>query len=223
MALFAMSDLHLPLGIDKPMDIFGKGWENYVERIEDNWKRLVTEQDTVLICGDFSWATYLEESRADFDFLHKLPGRKIISKGNHDYWWTTAAKLEIFRRENKLDDIVFLHNNSVLYGDYAICAARGWKSPFDKDFTTADQKIYEREIIRLELSVAQGKKLSDKIIVMLHYPPDAGMTDVIEKHQVQKCVYGHLHGRNAVEVNDDDRYALVSADYLGFEPLKICD
>ncbi|MBR5218487.1 MAG: metallophosphoesterase [Clostridia bacterium] len=221
MALFAMGDLHLPLGINKPMDIFGRGWENYVERIYQNWNRVVATDDTVLICGDFSWATYLEESIADFEFLHSLPGRKIISKGNHDYWWSTASKLTAFKNEHGFDDVEFLHNNAVSYGDYAICAARGWKSPFDKDFKKDDEKIYEREIIRLELSVSEGKKISDKIIVMLHFPPDAGITDVLEKYGVEKCVYGHLHGVR--EMENEGRDILVASDFLGFEPLKLLD
>lgn len=222
MAIYAISDLHLPLGVDKPMEIFGSYWENYVERIFDNWQNTVKDNDTVLICGDVSWATYLEHTKKDFEFIHSLPGRKIISRGNHDYWWTTAAKLEKFRISEGLSDFVFLHNNAVLADGYAICAARGWKSPFDKGFTEADNKIYERELIRLRLSLEAGIKLSDKIIVMMHYPPDVGFYDLIEEYGVTTCVYGHLHGASSWEKQPHrENYFLVSADYLQFIPKLI--
>lgn len=219
MAIFAMSDLHLPLGIDKPMDVFGGGWENYVERISENWKKTVGENDTVLIGGDVSWATYLEEALPDFRFIEALPGRKIISKGNHDYWWTTATKLRAFLEENALSTITFLHNNSVEADGYAICACRGWKSPFDSDFTGEDRKIYEREMVRLALSLGEGEKLSKKRIVMMHYPPDVGFQEILEEYNVEFCVYGHLHGKNAWnKFAQSERDLLVSADYLEFLP-----
>ncbi len=219
MAVFAMSDLHLPLGIDKPMDIFGGGWENYVERISENWKETVKESDTVLIGGDVSWATYLEEALPDFHFINSLPGRKIISKGNHDYWWTTAAKLKAFSENNHLDTITFLHNNSVLADGYAICTCRGWKSPFESDFSGEDRKIYEREMVRLELSLKEGEKLSEKRIVMMHYPPDVGFAELLDEYNVEFCVYGHLHGKNAWnKFAQSERDLLVSADYLQFMP-----
>lgn len=221
MAIYAMSDLHLPLGIDKPMDIFGPGWENYVEHIYKNWINTVKNEDTVLICGDLSWATYLEESIRDFEFLMKLPGKKVISKGNHDYWWSTQAKLDAFLKDNNFENIVFLHNNSIIAENYAICGARGWKSPFDKDFTKEDEKIYEREIIRLRLSLEEGKKLSDKIIVMMHYPPDVGFGEILEEYNVEYCVFGHLHGNSHGRFPESERDKLVSADYLRFMPKRI--
>lgn len=222
MSIYAISDLHLPLGVDKPMEIFGSYWENYTERIYENWRKTVKEGDCVLIPGDVSWATYLEHTIKDFEFIHSLPGKKIISRGNHDYWWTTAAKLEKFRQEEGLSDFVFLHNNATYEEGYAICVARGWKSPFDKGFTPDDKKIYERELIRLRLSLEEGKKLSDKIIVMMHYPPDVGFNDLIEEYGVKKCVYCHLHGAFAWEKQLPlDNYFLVSADYLQFEPKLI--
>lgn len=222
MSVYAISDLHLPLGIDKPMNVFGHLWENYVDRIHDNWMSLIKEDDTVLLCGDFSWATYLEQSIADFEFLHALPGKKVLSKGNHDYWWTTAAKLEKFKEERKYDDITFLHNNSVLVEGAAVCCARGWKSPFDKDFGGEDEKIYERELLRLRLSLESGKKLSDDIIVMLHFPPDYAVMEVIEEFGAKMCIYGHLHTNSGFEKRlDKENYFLVSADFLAFEPKKL--
>ena len=222
MAIFAISDLHLPLGIDKPMDIFG--WTDYVDRIRNNWNTLVKDDDTVLIGGDVSWATYLEESLKDFEFINNLPGRKIISKGNHDYWWTTASKLGKFKEANNLDSITFLHNNSVLVQDFAVCCTRGWKSPFDKDFNSDDERIYEREIGRLRLSLEDGKKLSDRIIVMLHYPPDVGFYELLEEYNAELCIYGHLHGSAAWEKGPkSEKIMLVSADYLNFCPFKLYD
>ena len=224
MAIFAMSDLHLPIGIHKPMDIFGLGWENYVERIQENWHKTVQESDTVLICGDVSWATYLAEALPDFRFIQSLPGKKIISKGNHDYWWTTSNKLKIFLDENNLDSITFLHNDSVLVDGYAISACRGWRSPFEQGFSEADKKIYEREMIRLELSLKAGALLSDRRIVMMHYPPDVGFTDILSTYDVTYCVFGHLHGKSAWDkFPQSDRDILVSADYLHFMPHKIID
>ena len=222
MSIYAISDLHLPLGIDKPMNIFGPLWENYVDRIKENWLSCIKEDDTVLLCGDFSWATYLKEAIADFNFLHSLPGKKILSKGNHDYWWTTAAKLEKFKEEMGYNDITFLHNNSVLADGVAICGARGWKSPFEKDFSSEDEKIYERELIRLRLSLESGKELSEDIIVMLHFPPDFAVMEVIEEFDTKMCIYGHLHTAGGFAKKlDNENYFLVSADYLAFEPKKL--
>ena len=222
MSIFAISDLHLPLGIDKPMDIFG--WTDYVEKISENWKREVGENDTVLMCGDISWATYLEESLKDLEFIHNLPGKKIISKGNHDYWWTTASKLGKFKEEHALGSITFLYNNSVEAEGFAVCCARGWKSPFDKDFSAEDQKIYERELLRLRLSLEDGKKRLGRIVVMLHYPPDVGFFELLEEYGAEKCIYGHLHGSAAWEKGPkNEKMQLVSADYLNFCPIRLFD
>ena len=222
MSVFAISDLHLPLGIEKPMDVFGAGWENYVERTEKNWRSVISKNDTVLIGGDVSWAMYLEEVEKDFDFIHSLPGKKIITKGNHDYWWTTASKLSKFKEEKGFDDIIFLQNNAVLCEGAAICGSRGWRSPFEKNFTEEDRKIYERELIRLELSLKEGRKLSDKIIAMVHYPPDFAVDMLLDEYGTEICVYGHLHGAAAWEKRSDkERNILTSADFLKFMPKKI--
>ncbi len=231
MALFAIADLHLPLGIDKPMDIFGKKWENYVERLFENWQSIVKPEDTVVLPGDFSWATYLEESKADFDFLNNLNGRKILLKGNHDYWWTTMNKLKEFVNKNGYENIEFLQNNSFEYNGISICGSRGWSTPMGK-MSEEDQKIYDREIGRLELSVKSAKK-PDNIIVFTHFPPilkdyrENAMADFLKNHNIKKCVFGHIHSsgiKNAFEGEfDGTEYMLVSCDYREFMPVKIAD
>lgn len=232
MALYAIADLHLPLGIDKPMDIFGKAWENYVERLEDNWQSNIKDTDIVVLPGDFSWATYLEQSTKDFEFLHKLNGRKILSKGNHDYWWTTMNKMREFTAKNGFDDIDFLQNNSFVYEGIGICGTRGWIHPAWDNFGGEDRKIFDREVLRLELSLKHAGDLSE-IYVFTHYPPMStalesnAFIDMMKQYPVTKCIYGHLHSashRNAVNgVVDGIEYKLVSGDYVGFNPVKIHD
>ncbi|MBQ8391520.1 MAG: metallophosphoesterase [Clostridia bacterium] len=222
MAIFALSDLHLPLGIDKPMDIFGVRWDNYVEKIEYEWKRTVSEEDYVIINGDLSWATYLSESLADFKFVESLPGKKLISKGNHDYWWETITKMNAFLEENDIKSVTFMQNNAVLCDGVAVCGAKGWISPSDKAFKKDDEKIYRRELIRLETSLKAAAELSDTIIAALHYPPDDNYMEVINKYNVVRCVFGHLHGKRAEDFRlYDQKYALVSADFLKFAPKRI--
>ena len=222
MAIFALSDLHLPLGIDKPMDIFGVRWDNYVEKIEYGWKNTVKEEDFVIINGDFSWATYLEEALPDFRFLASLPGKKLISKGNHDYWWETLTKMNEFLENNAIKDVTFMQNNAVLCDDVAVCGAKGWVSPGDKAFKKEDEKIYRREKMRLEASLKAASELSDKIIVALHFPPDEEYLKVIDKYNVHMCVFGHLHGKRAEDFRlNHKKCALVSADFLKFTPIRI--
>lgn len=232
MALYTIADLHLPLGIDKPMDIFGKAWENYVERLADNWQSVVKQEDTVVIPGDFSWATYLEQSVKDFEYLDKLNGKKILLKGNHDYWWTTMNKLSEFVVKNEFKNINFLQNNSFMYENIAICGTRGWIHPAWANFNEDDRKIFDREVLRLELSLNNAKECRE-IYVFTHYPPMSTalesnpFTEMMEKYPVTKCIYGHLHSashRNAVEGNVNGiEYKLVSGDYIAFNPLKIHD
>ena len=230
MALYTIGDLHLPLGIDKPMDVFGKAWENYVERLKDNWQAVVKKEDTVVIVGDFSWATYLEQSYKDFEFLHSLNGKKILLKGNHDYWWTTKNKLDKFIKDNNFSDIEFLQNNSYVYEGIAICGTRGWLHPAWESFNETDKKIFEREVIRLELSLESAADC-EEIYVFTHYPPISmqresnAFRDMMKKYNVKKCFYGHLHAaaqHNAFcGIADDIEYNLVAADYLKFSPMKI--
>ena len=234
MALYTISDLHLPIGIDKPMDIFGDKWNNYVNRLRQNWRSIVEDKDLVVLPGDFSWATYLEQSIPDFDFLESLPGKKIILKGNHDYWWTTMSKLNKFLKENNYNTISFLQNNSFLYKDIGICGTRGWSYIGYGEASDEDKRIYERELGRLELSIDDAKKKgAEKIIVFLHYPPineefsDSGFIEIMKKHDVKLCVYGHLHAqghKNAINgTKNDIKYMLVSCDYRDFVPVKLCD
>lgn len=232
MALYTIADLHLPLGIDKPMDIFGKAWENYVERLADNWQSKIADSDIVVLPGDFSWATYLEQSVRDFEYLNKLNGRKILLKGNHDYWWTTMNKLREFMRNNGFDSIDFLQNNSFMYEDIAICGTRGWINPSWDNFAEEDRKIFDREVLRLELSLNSASNYKE-IYVFTHYPPISisqernEFIDMMKKYPVTKCIYGHLHSashKNAVEgIVDEIEYKLVSGDYLGFNPIKLHD
>lgn len=232
MALYAIADLHLPLGIDKPMDIFGKAWENYVERLADNWQSHIKQNDTVVIAGDFSWATYLEQSVRDFEYLHRLNGKKILLKGNHDYWWTTMNKLRVFTASNGFSDIEFLQNNSFMYEDIALCGTRGWIHPACDNFGEEDKKIFDREVLRLELSLCNAGDCGE-IYVFTHYPPISpsmetnGFVEMMRKYPVTKCVYGHLHAsshRNAAEgVINGIEYKLVSGDYVAFNPVKLRD
>lgn len=227
MALYAISDLHLALTGDKPMDVFGDKWFKHHEKIQENWIKIVKEEDTVLVAGDISWSMRMEDGREDLEFIHKLPGKKIFVKGNHDYWWTSITKLN-----SMYEDMNFIQNNFFTYEDYAICGTRGWITPSSSKFTAHDKKVYERELIRLTLSLDMAKKDGySKIIVMLHYPPtndgceDTGFIDILKNYEVEKVIYGHLHGyglNNVFEgVKEDVEYILTSCDYINFTPKKI--
>lgn len=225
MALYAIGDTHLSLSSDKPMDVFGGGWTGYVEKLREGLS-VLEPGDTVVLCGDLSWGMSLEEAKRDFAFLSSFPGRKLLLKGNHDYWWTTAAKMDRFFQENGFSSFQLLHNNSHLYGDIALCGTRGW---FYEE--TGDQKVFKRELIRLEASLkAAGERPK---LCFLHYPPlyqgyrCPEIIALLEQYGVERCYYGHLHGgshRLAVEGRQGDvAYYLVSADYVGFRPQKICE
>ncbi len=227
MALYAIGDLHLPLGADKPMNIFA-GWDNYVERIRDNWCSTVGAEDTVVIPGDVSWAMRLSQAVPDFEFIHKLPGRKIISKGNHDYWWTTLAKMNLFFEENGFDSIHILHNNFYPYEGYGICGTRGW---IKDDSEPADAKVIAREAARLETSIAAAEQAGLEPVVFLHYPPIYGaeynlsILDVMYRHNIKRCFYGHVHGKGHKYAINGERdgieFRLVSGDYVQFCPYRI--
>lgn len=224
--IFTIADLHLPLGIDKPMDVFGSRWENYVERLEKNWQDVVKPEDTVILPGDFSWATYIEEAKADFDYLENLNGKKIILKGNHDYWWTTMSKMNEFVESNGYKTVSFMHNNSFEAEGVSICGTRGWLYPGFSGYTESDGKYFMREVLRLESSLKSAK--TDEIYVFTHYPPMSGLcegnafTEMMKKYNVKKCFYGHLHGMSHAnrirEEFDGIKYYLVASDYLGFMP-----
>ncbi|MBQ3115386.1 MAG: metallophosphoesterase [Clostridia bacterium] len=225
MAVYAISDLHLSLGTDKPMSVFGGNWDNYEQKLKTNWNNLVKKNDTVIVNGDISWATYIENAVNDFSFINQLNGTKLVSKGNHDYWWTTMKKQQEFCENNGFDTIKFLQNNCYVIEDYAICGTRGWALTKNDD---EDKKIYNRELERLQLSLREAKKADAKgIIVGLHYPPDLTFMTVLENFGVRKCIYGHLHGN--VHINTayfegevgGIEYKLVSCDYLDFNPIRL--
>lgn len=226
MNLFTISDLHLPLGADKPMDIFG-GWDNYVERIKKNWKKLVSDNDTVVIGGDISWAISLNESKPDFEFINSLPGQKIILKGNHDYWWGTANKINEFFAENKFDTIKILHNNCYSDGNIAICGTRGWIYDGTGE---RDQKVILREAGRLETSIKLAVESGVTPIVFLHYPPVYAdfvceeIIEILQKYQIRQVYYGHIHGKgiyNTVSEYGGIKLTLVACDGVDFTPVYI--
>lgn len=227
MSLYCIGDLHLSIGEDKPMDIF-HGWENYTELLEKGWKNTVSHDDTVVVPGDISWAMKLSESYEDFKFLDSLPGRKIISKGNHDYWWTTYKKMNDFLADNNFSTISILHNNHYKYGDFGICGTRGWVKENGEE---ADAKILAREASRLEASIISAEKEGLFPLVFLHYPPvyagnvNFGIMEILKKHGIRSCRYGHIHGRACeYAVNglyDGIEMSLVSSDYIHFTPVKI--
>lgn len=227
MSLFVIADLHLSFGVNKPMDIFG-GWDEYVPRLETNWQNKVKPEDTVVLPGDLSWGMNFEQSRKDFEFLNKLNGRKIISKGNHDYWWNTKSKMDKFLSENGFDTIKILHNNHYEYEDIGICGTRGW---INDNSEPADAKVLAREAGRLEMSIQSALKAGLKPLVFLHYPPvyynsrNEEILSVMEKYGIKRCFYGHIHGnakRYAVNGEFDGViYQLISSDFLKFDPLDI--
>ncbi|KAJ49339.1 hypothetical protein BD780_004082 [Clostridium tetanomorphum] len=227
MAIYAISDFHLAFTSDKPMDIFGDNWYKHEEKIKENWLKTIEDEDTVLIAGDISWSMKIKEGMMDLEWIHNLPGRKILVKGNHDYWWTSITKLN-----NLYDDMKFIQNNYFPYEDYAICGTRGWICPGGDKFTAQDEKIYKRELIRLRLSLDSAKKDGfNKFIVMLHYPPINDKCDgtefieIFREYNVQIVVYGHLHDVNKDKVfegnKDGIQYMLTSCDYLDFKPIRL--
>ena len=224
MALFAIGDLHLCLGAPKPMDIFGGAWEGYMEKLQSGVS-VIGPEDTTVLLGDLSWALDLQNAQADFAWIDRIPGRKIILKGNHDYWWSTASKFYHFCEENGFSDQYILNNNHFEYGDLAICGTRGW---FFEETRSSDhdEKVFKRELIRLEASLASAG--DRRKAVFLHYPPKykgyecPEILDLLHKYDVKQCYYGHLHGPShglAMEgVWDGIEYKLVSADRLNFRP-----
>lgn len=225
MALFAIADLHLSLNDNKSMDVF-RGWENYVEKIEKNWRLLVKPDDTVVIAGDVSWAMSLSGLVKDFTFIEALPGRKLIIKGNHDYWWETMSKMNTFLECNNFLSIKFIHNSAEPCGNVCVCGTRGWF--FDGG---EDKKILLREAGRLETSIAAAEKSGLEPVVFLHYPPVCcgnacgEIVDVMKRHNIKRCYYGHLHGHATANATQGEfngiTYRLISSDYLKFVPLKV--
>ncbi len=220
MAIYVIGDLHLSFNSDKPMDVFGSHWLQHYQKIADDWQARVTLDDLVILAGDTSWALNLEQATTDLEWIEALPGRKIILKGNHDYWWTTLKKMR-----NKVKTIQFLQNNALNYGRFVIVGTRGWDVPADLNSDTADAKIYQRECNRLKLSIEAADKDLEKICV-LHYPPfdERGratpISKMIEQNGIKRVYFGHIHANyEAVKqgvVNGVD-YRLISCDYLNFK------
>ena len=229
MSLYAIGDTHLSLGASKPMDIFGPKWENHAEKLREGFSKL-TADDVCVICGDISWGMSIDETLEDFKFIDRLPGKKIILKGNHDYWWNTAAKMKRFFADNRLDTFEILHNNCLFYGDRALCGTRGWFYELD-NAGTHNEKMLAREAGRLETSLqAAGDR---EKLCFLHYPPlyqgyeCPELLRLLQRYGVKECYFGHLHGAAQKRVLAGFHYNidfhLVAADFLDFVPKKIRD
>ena len=229
MSLYVIGDLHLCFSDPaKTMSIF-RGWEDYQRKIEENWLASIKDDDTIVLVGDTSWGMTLQQALPDFQFIHNLPGRKIVLKGNHDYWWTTKKKMEDFLSENGLDSINILHNNHYQYGEYGICGTRGWVNMPDE---VQDEKVLRREVQRLEASVKSALSAGLEPMVFMHYPPifasnfNYDILEILYRYSIKDCYYGHIHGRSAHELcvtntYDDINFHLVSGDYLHFIPEKV--
>lgn len=247
MSIFAIADLHLSLApeIDKPMDIYGYRWHDHVARLERHWRELVKEDDTVIVAGDISWALKLEDAKYDLDWVERLPGHKVLYKGNHDLWWNGITKL------NKMyDSITFVQNDCFAAEDFVICGTRGWLTPDNDDFKEADEKIYKRELMRMQSSLAAGKKYIEEmqaeawekgasgdfeapeIVAVMHFPPVSktasfsGFQQLFEDYGIKHVIYGHIHGedgfKNTIRGNHHGvEYDLISLDYLNCKPLLL--
>ncbi len=226
MHIFAIGDLHLSLSAEKPMDIFGEVWRDHAEKLRTAWRETVAHNDWVLIPGDVSWAMQLTAAAPDLSFLAELPGNKLLLRGNHDYWWSSRTKIEAMLPEG----MYLLQNDCRMIGGVAVCGTRGWLCPGAQGFSAADERVYARELTRLELSLKSAPPASEKL-VMLHFPPfdgtkrDSGFTELLERYRVKTAVYAHLHGaahRGAFEGERNGvSYLLVSGDYLNFRPREI--
>ncbi|MBR1654266.1 MAG: metallophosphoesterase [Clostridia bacterium] len=234
MSIYVMADLHLSFKVNKPMDIFGDNWDNHPNKIKKYWTENIKPEDTVILPGDFSWATYIEDAKPDFDFLNALPGKKILLKGNHDYWWTTLTKMREFVLDNNYENIDFLYNNAYLVEDKIIVGTRGWVLQDGEE----NKKMINRENERLKLSFKYGIQNfgEDKeIITFMHYPPVASKNllgsnflefyRTMKEYDVKECYYGHLHGNSHKDAIEGEvggiTFHLISADYLDFKPQKI--
>ena len=227
--LYAIGDLHLSFANDKPMDVFGEAWRDHAEKLKQGFAAL-TEEDVTVLCGDLSWAMGLEQALSDFRFIDALPGKKIVVKGNHDYWWSTAAKAQKLFAEHHIESIEILHNNALFYGDYALCGTRGWFYEEERG-GEHDKKIMRREVMRLEASLqAAGER---EKLVFLHYPPIYQKYEcpeilaLLEKYGVKKCFYGHIHGKGIPGAYNGWRgctkFRLVSADAVDFTPVPVLE
>lgn len=234
MSIYVIADLHLSFEKDKPMNIFGDNWNNHAEKIKKSWIEVVKEDDYVILPGDFSWATYIENTKKDFEYLENLPGHKIMLKGNHDYWWTTVTNMKKFMEDNKFSRIDFLYNNSFCIENKILVGTRGWNILDNEN----DFKMIKRENARFNLSIEDGIKkygIDKEIIAFFHYPPisivnkykneESEFVKTLRKYNIKRCYYGHLHGnshKEAIEGEVDGiTYKLISADYLDFKLVLI--
>ena len=234
MSVFSIADLHLSGSVPKSMEVFGRRWTGYTDKIEKRWRAVVTDGDTVVIPGDISWAMTLPEAEADFRFLASLPGKKLLGKGNHDFWWTTAKKMHTFLDTIGVTGIDFLYNNAFRVEDRIVCGTRGWFVEEGKQSSVNPvdyAKLVNREAIRLELCITEAEKLrtgKEEILVYLHFPPVFGsfvcreIVEVLRAHGIRRCFYGHIHGNytlDPVQEYEGIQFRIISADYLDFIPL----
>lgn len=237
MSIFAIADLHLSTldSTDKSMEVFGRRWAGYTERLKSNWQRLVTEEDTVIIPGDISWALTLEEARSDLLFLDALPGKKILGKGNHDFWWCTMKKHGEFFKTNSITTISFLFNNAYETENFIIAGTRGWYHDEDASSipdNTDFEKLTKRETLRLKASLNEAMKLKEaspqkEILVFMHFPPfwngkeSESIVELLKEYGISRLYYGHIHGNYTVApsfIHKGIEMNIISADYLGFIP-----
>ena len=231
MALYVLSDTHLSGATEKPMDIFGERWKNHTERIGYFFEKTLRTGDTVVIPGDISWGMTLEEALPDLQFLNSLPGKKILMKGNHDYWWSTVSKIEKFFAEHQLSTLSLLFNNAYKVESFALCGTRGWYSDSTNPPCTARAKIVLREAGRLERSLQAGRQLeAEELLAFLHFPPVWGsfvcreLLEVLLRYGVKRCYFGHMHGQYNLAPTfeyEGISFTLASSDYLQFRPLSI--
>ena len=239
MSLFTIADLHLSLATDHPMDVFGSRWKNYVQKIEKNWRAVVSDDDTVILPGDISWAMNLEQAKADFALLESLPGTKYLGKGNHDFWWETAAKMGRFFEENSFSSLRLLYNNAYVIEDYIICGTRGWFVEEEQQLTVGEvdyAKIVNREVQRLKLSLdaavrlREGEHADKEILVFLHFPPGWNgfacdeILELLNAYGIRRCYHGHIHGvyhQPPTRQIGDLELRMISSDFLNFLPLRI--
>ena len=236
MSIYVIGDLHLSFGQDKPMNIFGENWNDHANKIKNNWIKKVTEDDLVVLPGDFSWAMHLEDAFEDFKYLSKLPGTKLLLKGNHDYWWSTLNKMKNYLNENGFKKIDFIYNSAYLYNNKIIVGTRGWSLQDSEN----SNKMIHRENERLKLSIEDGIKqfgIDKEIICFMHYPPINSKNimknnhleffSTMKQYNVKRCYYGHLHGKSHMEaineIVEGIKFQLVSSDYLNFDLIKIED
>lgn len=232
MAVYVLADLHLSFTTDKPMDIFGSLWDNHAEKLREYWNYMVLPEDTVIVPGDISWAMHIEDAVEDFRFINELNGKKIIMKGNHDYWWQSMKKLEEFVAEHSFDSISFLHNSAVAVENIVVCGSRGWSC--ESSPSEEDRKIIAREAIRFELSINEAKKLNPdgerEIVAFSHYPvllpgdETSPILEVLVRHGIKRLYYGHLHGvreNQLIKRAGGVEMELISADFRHFTPVRV--